>query len=94
MNKEEFKLSLKQPKCPESIRGIPRVLWLAGRNEWEKAHQLVQDIQSNDAAWVHAHLHRQEGDNWNADYWYKRAGKTRPQSSIKEEWEKLVEILL
>jgi hypothetical protein len=45
---------------------------------WEKAHQLIQDLTDKNAAWIHAYLHRKEGDVWNADYWYRKAGKQRP----------------
>ena len=54
---------------------ILRALELAASGNWDAAHKLVQDDPSPKAAWVHAHLHRVEGDSSNAGYWYRRAGK-------------------
>ena len=59
--------------------------------EWDKAHQIVQEINSTDAAWVHAYLHRKEGDKWNANYWYTRAGKPFCNLPLEDEWEDLWE---
>jgi hypothetical protein len=64
-----------------------RALLLDARGDWDQAHRLVQDLESRDAAWVHAYLHRREGDLSNASYWYSRAGRNRPASSLDEEWE-------
>jgi hypothetical protein len=51
-------------------------------------------VEDKNAAWIHAYLHRKEGDIWNADYWYKRAGKKRPSVSLGQEWEDLVKVFL
>ena len=59
--------------------------------DWSKAHEIVQDLQTTEAAWIHAYLHRKEGDEWNAGYWYKRAGKEFYAGSLKEEWSALWE---
>ncbi len=56
---------------------------------WDKSHELIQDIESEDAAWIHAYLHRKEGDQWNAGYWYRRASKPVFQGSLEEEWQQL-----
>ena len=61
------------------------------KGHWDKAHQLIQDLDTPDAAWVHAYLHRKEGDPSNADYWYRRAGRKRPDQSLQEEWNSLKE---
>ena len=61
---------------------------------WQKAHELIQDIEDKSAAWIHAYLHRKEGDIWNADYWYNRAGKKRPSLTLQEEWKDIVEAML
>jgi hypothetical protein len=50
-------------------------LWYDARGEWDKAHELIQDVQDKNASWIHAYLHRKEGDDPNAGYWYSRAGK-------------------
>jgi hypothetical protein len=61
--------------------------------DWEGAHKLVQDDASAEATWVHAHLHRMEGDLWNARYWYRRAGRPEPTGSIEEERRTILEAL-
>ena len=68
-------------------------LWHEGAGDWEQAHRIVQDMEDADAAWIHAYLHRREGDAANADYWYRRAGRRRPNQSLDEEWASLVEAL-
>jgi len=59
------------------------------RGDWEKAHELVQDMVTAEAAWVHAYLHRVEGDEWNAEYWYNRAAQPVCTTSLATEWETL-----
>ncbi|SDC64198.1 hypothetical protein SAMN04488104_100323 [Algoriphagus faecimaris] len=66
-------------------------LWLDAKDNWEKAHDQVDQLEGKDAARIHAYLHRKEGDQWNADYWYRRAGEARPNMTLDEEWEYLVE---
>lgn len=82
----EFAESLQQDLAPEGISGHLLALWYDGKGNWHQAHGLVQDIADDNAAWIHAYLHRKEGDNGNADYWYARAGKKRPSLSLDEEW--------
>jgi hypothetical protein len=67
-----------------------RALWYDGKGDWKKAHDQVDHLSGKNAARVHAYLHRKEGDLWNADYWYSKAGETRPNLSLEEEWEELV----
>jgi len=94
MSFPEFLRSLKQEDVPAGI-GVPlQALWQAGRGKWDEAHRLVQDDSAAEAAWVHAYLHRQEGDVGNADYWYTRAGKKRPTLSLEQEWESICSELL
>ena len=71
-----------------------KALWYAGKDEWDNAHKLIQDVEDKNAAWIHAYLHRKEGDIGNADYWYRRAGKFRSSLSLEEEWEEIVSALL
>jgi hypothetical protein len=68
-------------------------LWHDGAGDWAAAHAVVQDMDDPDAAWIHAYLHRKEGDRWNADYWYARAGRKCPSLSLEAEWAMLVEAL-
>ncbi|MEX2318668.1 MAG: hypothetical protein WD626_02375 [Bauldia sp.] len=71
---------------PKGLSGPLTALWHAAKGEWEKAHQLVMDDESKEAAWVHAHLHRVEGDQSNAEYWYRRAGKPVSDAPLDDEW--------
>jgi hypothetical protein len=69
-------------------------MWYDAKGDWDKAHALVDSLHDETACWVHAYLHRKEGDLGNAEYWYRRAGKTRPSGSLQEEWELIVKELL
>jgi hypothetical protein len=70
-----------------------QALWWAAKGDWNKAHQIAQDDESADAAWVHAYLHRVEGDLGNAGYWYRRAGKPAAEDSVEAEWARIVSAL-
>lgn len=59
------------------------------QGDWDRAHRIVQDIESTDAYWIHAYLHRVEGDLGNAAYWYRRAGRPECRSSLQDEWQQL-----
>ena len=80
------------PEPPE----VPALaaLWWQARGDWSRAHEAAQADEGKDAAWVHALLHREEGDLGNADYWYRRAGKRRPGGALSEEWEGIAAALL
>lgn len=69
-------------------------LWWAAKGDWERAHGIVQDDQGRDAAWVHAYLHRVEGDLGNAGYWYRQAGQPAAKDSLQAEWERIAAALL
>ena len=69
-------------------------LWWAGKGDWNKAHQIVQDESGADAAWVHAYLHRVEADLANAGYWYRQAGKPAATVPLETEWEEIASALL
>ncbi len=71
-----------------------RALWLAGRGEWEEAHEIAQSDENRDCSWVHAYLHRVEGDTSNANYWYRRAGRPSQTGDLHVEWETMVKELL
>ena len=71
-----------------------QALWWAAKGEWDQAHKIVQDEDTADAAWVHAYLHRVEGDLGNAGYWYRRAGKPAAEDSLEAEWARIVSALL
>ena len=91
MTFEDFRSAASEPA------GLPpllRALWHDGRGDWETAHNITQDIDSPDAAWVHAYLHRKEGDPSNAAYWYRHAHRPVASDSLEQEWERLVRALL
>lgn len=94
MNFEEFKNSLSSSSPPTNVSVYLHSLWYDGKGDWEKAHTTIQDINDKTAAWIHAYLHRKEGDIGNADYWYHRAGKNRPSESLSTEWEQIVKSML
>lgn len=87
---EAFKLSLSHTDPPGNISQYARALWYEGKGNWEKAHNIIQEMDDRASARIHAFLHRQEGDLSNAGYWYKRAGEQIPAVNTDEEWEKLV----
>jgi len=87
MTFEQFKQSLFQSSPPSAISEHLKALWYDARGDWEKSHNIIQDIGDANAARIHAYLHRKEGDIGNADYWYNRAGKKRPAVTLEEEWE-------
>lgn len=90
MEQEVFMASVKSGQMPDGLTIYMETLWYAGAGDWNKAHELIQDLPGKDAAVLHAHLHRVEGDQWNADYWYSKAGEKRPDVSLQQEWEALV----
>jgi hypothetical protein len=94
MKLREFKASLTEPNPPEGINSHLRALWFDAKGDWKSAHDLVDGPSDKLSARVHAYLHRKEGDLWNADYWYRRAGENRPDISLDHEWELLVNRLL
>jgi len=94
MTLKEFKLTLNQNSSPENINDLLTALWYDAKGDWNKSHKITQDINGTNAAWVHAYLHRKEGDPGNASYWYSRAGKSFSNKSLEEEWEEIVEALL
>lgn len=90
MDFNEFEQSLQETHPPKNMSVYLESLWYEGKGNWKKAHDLVDDLPGTDAARVHAYLHRVEGDAGNADYWYRRAGTTKPAGTQKEEWKLLV----
>jgi len=90
MNASDFDASLSAEQPPAALGPLPCALWYERRGDWQRAHAIVQGQNGAAAAAVHAYLHRKEGDLGNADYWYARAGKVRPQESLEREWHELV----
>ncbi|MFK7922134.1 MAG: hypothetical protein AB8H47_09265 [Bacteroidia bacterium] len=94
MNLESFRQSLAVEDPPIDLSPALKALWYDGNDDWDRAHDIAQDDSCEDGDWIHAYLHRKEGDNWNAKYWYRRAGKTMPDLSLADEWEAIVSVLL
>ncbi|MDQ3016025.1 MAG: hypothetical protein M3R25_04810 [Bacteroidota bacterium] len=94
MNINEFIQSTKEEQPPNGLNIFLLSLWYDAKGDWEKSHDLISDIETKEAAWIHAYLHRKEGDHWNADYWYRRAGEKRPEISLQDEWNLLIEWIL
>lgn len=94
MDFETFVQSLSMPQPPATVDGLLEALWWDAKGDWERAHRIAQDIPTFWGSWVHAYLHRKEGDLWNAGYWYRRAGREMPTYSLEEEWRRIVEELL
>jgi hypothetical protein len=94
MTLEEFKASLSGSYPPPDISTLLKALWYDGKGDWETSHTIAQDIHTPEGSWIHAYLHRKEGDNGNAAYWYHRAGKPMPVSVLEKEWEDITRDLL
>lgn len=94
MNLQEFKASLANDTPPAGISPLLQAMWQEAKGKWEEAHELTQAQNNQDGAWVHAYLHRQEGDPSNAAYWYSRASRPVSQASLEQEWEEIVTALL
>jgi len=71
-----------------------KALWWCKKGNWAKSHDLAQDAGSSDGDWVHAHLHRVEGDLGNAGYWYSRAGRKQGTQSVEQEWTEITAEML
>jgi hypothetical protein len=94
MTLDELRASLADAQPPAEISPLVRALWLDGRGDWNGAHGAAQDDESRDGAWVHAYLHRKEGDHGNAAYWYGRASRAPCSGDLDEEWELIARTLL
>jgi hypothetical protein len=86
---EEFQVSE-----GSAFSGALLALWWDARGDWNRAHELAQDVAGPDGAWVHAYLHRQDGDLENAGYWYRRAGRSVATGDSRVEWEGIVREML
>jgi len=94
MTFDAFQSSLSAPQPPPALTVHLQALWYDGKGDWDKAHQLIQDNSDKTSARLHAYLHRKEGDVWNANYWYNKAGARMPGYSLEKEWEALAKELL
>ena len=90
----DFRASLSGTAPASSVEPPLAALWWAAKGDWDKAHKIVMNEETADAAWVHAYLHRVEGDLGTAGYWYRRAGKPVASGPVEAEWGRVVSALL
>ena len=94
MTPTDLKASISNATPPRELAPALQALWWAAKGDWEKAHKIVMGQDGVDAAWVHAYLHRVEGDLPNAGYWYRTAGKPVAKGAFEAEWEAIAARLL
>jgi hypothetical protein len=94
MTLAEFRASLTAAEPSRDWPAPLAALWWDAKGDWERAHAMVDDLSTRDGMAVHAYLHRKEGVEWNADYWYSRAGRKFHRPTLDAEWQALVEGLL
>ncbi|MEJ1159009.1 hypothetical protein [Prosthecomicrobium sp. N25] len=93
MTLDDFRASLADA-APPALAAPVEALWWTAKGDWDRAHRIVQDADGPDAAWVHAHLHRMEGDLGNAAYWYRLAGRPVARGGLEEERDAIAAALL
>jgi len=94
MTLTDFKASLQNDTPPAGLNRALEALWHAGKGNWDASHDLTQGQDDKDVFWVHAHLHREEGDLSNANYWYGKSGRAMSSKSLQEEWDEIAAALL
>ena len=94
MTLHEFRESLTATEPPVGLTHALAGLWWDGKGNWERAHESAQQDEGVEGSWVHAYLHRKEGDQNNAAYWYRRAGKPMCPESLDAEWLGIARALL
>ncbi len=93
MTLDDFNATLTDAS-PPPLPPLLRALWHDAKGDWERAHALAQDDEGPSGAWVHAYLHRKEGDAGNARYWYRRAGQPEARDTLAQEWARITAALL
>ncbi len=94
MDLSTFKKTLDQDAPPADLGPALAALWHAAKGDWDRAHRLAQSQKDAVGAWVHAYLHRVEGDLSNAGYWNRRAEKPQSSAPLKQEWDEIAGALL
>ena len=94
MTFEEFKRDVAKAKPPAGVAPALTALWWAAKGDWDKAHGIVMKEDSREAAWVHAYLHRVEGDLDNAGYWYRKARRPAASEPLPAEWDAIAAALI
>ena len=86
MSYEQFQQSMQANLPPAGLSQVLAALWWDAKGDWTKAHECAQQRDTRDHAWVHAYLHRKEGDLGNARWWYGQARRQPSSGSLQEEW--------
>lgn len=94
MTLEQFRESLREKAPARDLNVALAGLWWDAKGEWTKAHESAQQDEGVAGSWVHAYLHRKEGDASNAAYWYSRAGRRPSKATLEQEWEEIATSLL
>jgi hypothetical protein len=94
MTFDDFRTSLNRSEPPNELTPALTGLWWDAKGDWTRAHESAQEDPSQAGSWLHAYLHRKEGDQSNAAYWYKSAGKPVSRAALDEEWQYIVKALL
>ena len=94
MTLDDFKASLNGATPPPELPPLLLAHWHDAKGDWDAAHGVAQDVDDEDGAWVHAYLHRKEGDAANAGYWYRRAGRPHSRAALNAEWDEITSALL
>ena len=93
MKHDDFIKLTKESEPSDKLSGVHLSIWYALKDDWDMAHNIVQDINNETAYWIHAYLHRVEGDKGNAHYWYNRARKEPYSKSLKLELDDIIQLL-
>lgn len=94
MTLEQFRASIGQAAAPEKLSPALKALWEDAKGNWSLAHLIAQELEDETGSWIHAYLHRKEGDLGNAGYWYRRANQPTAHDALEEEWTRIVSRLL
>jgi hypothetical protein len=94
MTLDQLQATLHQPDPPANLPPLLAALGWDAKDDWNRAHEIAQSVETPDGAWVHAYLHRKEGDTGNAAYWYRQARQPVCKLSLDAEWEQIVSALL
>ena len=93
MKYDDFIKSTKKSEPSDKLSGVHLAIWYAMKDNWDMAHKIVQDLNTETACWIHAYLHRVEGDIGNAHYWYNCANKEPSSKSLKSELDDIIQLL-
>ncbi|MDT7830501.1 hypothetical protein RQM65_17665 [Pricia sp. S334] len=93
-NYDDFEATLQQSEPNREWPAALKSLWYDAKGDWEASHDIAQDLHNDTGSWIHAYLHRKEGDEFNAGYWYRRANRDFPKMTLNEEHRVITESIL